>query len=646
MIRKFAPVRRHLCLVAALVLGLAGPAAAQQPRDPALGLGLAGIADWATQQPFLDLMKSSRPWIGHLPGQWGGWDAERLRAEGHVDAEGWVTSIPPELDRIETLVLTDQPAEAGSLAGRYLLRYRGKGEISVGGLARDVRRGPNEIRFSYTPGPGLVSVALHRLDPDDPIRDIVILREDRLPLHQAGVLFNPDWIARIADLRGLRFMDWMATNGSRQVSWDDRPRPEDARWDQGVPVEVMLALANEINADPWFTLPHMADDGYVARFAQAVHDGLDPRLVVQAEWSNEVWNFVFPQAHWARERAIARWGAAAEADGWMQYAGLRAAEVADIWAGVFADAPDRLQRVIATHTGWPGLENPLLDAPLAVAEGRAAPWSSFDGYAVTGYFGLELGGDEIAPELRRWIADGSAEDRATVLLRDGSFADLTGRLWPHHAAVAGDRGLRLMMYEGGTHVTGHGAQTEDAALTGFFTDFNYSAGMAQLYDDMFTAWRDVGGTVFTGYSDVIAPSKWGSWGSLRHLDDTNPRWDALMRINATAAGWDDRAPGSFAQGVTRHGSAGPDEISGTAEEDTLLAGDGDDLLRAGFGDRLHGGAGHDRARLPGRRADWPVSRDGDRLRLGQGRGAVTLFAIEELVFDDAPDEVIAVEDLQ
>ncbi len=37
------------------------------PADPSLGMGLAGIADWETQMPFIDLMKSARPWVAIRP---------------------------------------------------------------------------------------------------------------------------------------------------------------------------------------------------------------------------------------------------------------------------------------------------------------------------------------------------------------------------------------------------------------------------------------------------------------------------------------------------------------------------------------------------------------------------------------------------
>ena len=54
--------------------------AAHAMDNPALAIGLSGVADWSTQNPFIDLMKTARPWIGHRPGQHGGMDFEALQA--------------------------------------------------------------------------------------------------------------------------------------------------------------------------------------------------------------------------------------------------------------------------------------------------------------------------------------------------------------------------------------------------------------------------------------------------------------------------------------------------------------------------------------------------------------------------------------
>ncbi len=611
----------------------------QAALDPSLGLGLSGIADWSTQHPFLDLMKTARPWLGHEPGRWGAWDNSHLKAGGFLSETGWPVAIPEGVERLETFVLTGQPSEFQSLAGTYVLRWEGTGAVEVSGPVEDITRDTATLRFSYAPDDeGLVAIAVTRIDPSDPIRDLTLVREDRLPLYEAGAVFNPDFLARVRDFRALRFMDWMATNGSTQVTWEDRPEVADSTWaEKGVPVEIMVQLANEVGADPWFTIPHQADDAYVEAFATYVRDHLDPRLRIYAEWSNEVWNFTFPQSHWASEQAQARWGEAAGDDAWMQFAGLRAAEVADIWTRTFAHQSDeRLVRVVAVHTGWPGLETSLLLAPLAVAEGRAAPAASFDAYAVTGYFGHAIGSEEMAPMLREWIETGVAEAEVTALALE-EIERLTLEIWPYHHEAAAAHGLQLVAYEGGTHITGQGSIVDDEQVTGFLIDYSYSADMATLYERLLSGWTEAGGTLFMAFVDVAGPSKWGSWGALRTLEDSNPRWDVLVAANAISPSWETRDPALFAQGVQSVGTEGGDDLTGTPEEDDLVGLGGDDTLVAEGSDRLHGGPGLDRAVLPGAMSDWTRTSEDGAVLLIRGREIVQLTEVEEVLFAGTGD---------
>jgi hypothetical protein len=645
--------------------------------NPSLAMGLNGIADWSSQHPFLNVMKTARPWIGHTSDEWGAFSTEALHAGGYLNDRGYPVALPDGAKSLEAFLLTDQPEAATHLTGRYLLRYKGEGVIRVTGRADNLRYNydTREIRFDYRPGDGPVVLRLLETNRENPIRDISIVKEQHLALHEAGALFNPLWIDKIADLRMLRFMDWQFTNGATQTTWETRPRPEDATyvW-RGAPVEIVVALANRIGADPWVNMPHAADDAYMRAFAEYMRDHLDPGLRAHVEYSNEVWNFIFPQAIWVREAAEALWGDSAGDDAWMQYAGLRAAQMATIWREVFKGQEDRLSVVVATHTGWPGLEEPMLQAPLALKHGQldAPPVAQFDGYAITGYFGFDLGTEEMAATVEGWITasravaqakaaeTGSdpdaylaghefdlAHDLAAEALRQGSLDELLTGIFPYHADLAVRRGLDLMMYEGGTHVVGHGAATENDTLTAFFTGFNYSPQMGQIYEELLAGWKAAGGTAFNAFVDVALASKWGSWGALRHLNDDTPRWRVLMEANATPPDWaKPRPPGTFLHGVTQQAGDGGATLTGTAKADILLGGSGDDVLIShGGDDRLHGGPGRDLAILPGSRTEYGIGRDGPRVILQGLAGEVTLVAIEAVEFGDAPRQPIPLGDL-
>ena len=447
---------------------------------------------------------------------------------------------------------------------------------------------------------------------------------------------------------------------------------EMARWSEwGVPAEVMVRLANVIGADPWFNMPHGADDDYVRRFAGIVQRDLDPRLRAYVEFSNEVWNAGFPQAAWTRAQAEALWGATDT--GWAQFYGLRAGQVMDIWSEVFEGQEDRLVRVVSTHTGWPGLEQEILSAPLAYLRLGRMPVESFDAYAVTGYFGYEMGGEEMAQRMDGWLDAaaelaqdaGQAEGLQRVALREyvkdrrfeaaiapvaealeqGSLRQLVDEIFPYHAGVARKHGLQMIMYEGGTHLVGHGMRLDDERLAGFFETFNYTPEMAHLYEVLLAGWVKSGGVLFNAFVDVAPATKWGSWGGLRYLEDENPRWDMLMAYNASGPnGWEPRTDAAFLNGVRVLDGSG--RIEGTPQEDYLAAGPGDDVLVSGGGaDVLQGGPGQDRAVLPGARDGYEFARDGGQVTARRNGVAVRMAGIEDLVFDAAPEVVVPLAEL-
>lgn len=650
-------------------------ATAQEPRTenivpegvPALAMGLNGIADWSTQHPFIDAMKSARPWVGHLPGQWGGVTAQDLFAEGHLSPTGWPLRVPNSVTKLETFILTDQFEEAEHLRGTWEVRYKGQGTLRIGGRANKVQLSDGVGRFDYEPGEGLVAIEITDTDPSDPIRDIVVVKQDQWEMYEAGVLFNPDWIENIEDLRSVRFMDWMQTNSSTISTWDQRPVYEDYSWvEKGVPLPVMVALANQIGADPWFNIPHLADNDYVRNFATYVRDHLDPRLMAYVEYSNEVWNFIFTQAIHARDQAQELWGAGDT--GWMEYYGFRSAQVMQIWSDTYGDAAeDRLVRVAATHTGWQGLEEYILTSENALEDLGAYPKEFFDAYAITGYFGYEFGGEEYAPQMQAWLDASEARARAAgeeqglrrVALRefmrpmmydaaiapvaqglkDGPLREIVEEVFPYHGQAAQAAGLDLIMYEGGTHVAGNGERVNDDRLTGFLVEFSYTPEMAELYQILLDGYRAAGGKLFNAFVDISPPSKWGSWGAKRYIGDNNLRWDALMAYNAAGDdGWQNRAPGDFTNGLRLSGTPGDDVMQGSAEEDVMLAGPGDDELRSSGGaDHLHGGDGLDVAILDGALSDYVFDTTAHGITATRGTVTVTMADVELLGFTDEPD---------
>ena len=102
-----------------------------------------------------------------------------------------------------------------------------------------------------------------------------------------------------------------ATNesGGKQQYWADRPKATDWTYDTPfqMPLEILIELANTIQSDAWFNVPHKASHDYIQNMAQLIKDKLDPNLKCFIEYSNEIWGFnsatLEQQGWWINNRA-------------------------------------------------------------------------------------------------------------------------------------------------------------------------------------------------------------------------------------------------------------------------------------------------------------------------------------------------------
>jgi hypothetical protein len=122
------------------------------------------------------------------------------------------------------------------------------------------------------------------------------------PGASATDIWHPAFVEAMKPFGVLRYMDATATNQSTLADWSKRPTLDTVSWQQGVPIEAIIDLANRTGTDVWYCVPDMANDDFIRRAAELFKTGLDPRLRIYWEWSNEVWNLGdFDQAkrNWA-----------------------------------------------------------------------------------------------------------------------------------------------------------------------------------------------------------------------------------------------------------------------------------------------------------------------------------------------------------
>jgi hypothetical protein len=510
----------------------------------ALGTNLAGISDWSTEVPFLDVFKTSRQWLTQCaagePGCTGGWATDEFN-QLDLDEQGWVKSLPapedpPEFTRVRTILFSGSEQHP---AGKYVVLYDGEGTIEYlfDGVKDEAASRPGrdviDVDFSRD-GEGIHLI----ITATDPRKTGNYIRNIRMvPIASEATyeqeIFNPVFLERSKKFGALRFMDWMNTNETQQREWADRPQVNDRSYalGKGVPVEIMVQLANRLNADPWFTLPHAATDDYMRNFARIVKQQLNPQLKAYVELSNEVWNWSFPQSQYALEQGKARWGAD-KGDAHMPWYGMRSAQLSEIWKQEFGGERDRVVAVFSTQTGWQGLEDWVLNCPYWVAEGNKPCYQSADAYAITGYVSGNLGAPEHQQTIESWMSqpDGGNGKAFEWLKQD---VQVVLESVSYHAKVAKDKGLRLVAYEGGQHIVGWQGVENNEKMTNFFIEVNRDPQMKEIYRQLLNGWPQNGGTLFMHFSDITEPSKWGSWGALEYVNQTSsPKYDALMEFIA------------------------------------------------------------------------------------------------------------------
>lgn len=654
--RRHAPIAALWQVVALCVWALLGTGAhADQPLRPAVGnsnptlaFNLSSVRDFGSGFQFLDLMKIARPWLGHAPGKFGQMSWDDLQAGGYLDDQGWLRRMPEGLAAVGTLWQWGKiPDNMARKAGLYIVTYDGQGTLQFKGDAKVVSQAPGRIVFENRNGK-VFFLNIVETDPagtGDYIRNITMVRQDHFALFEAGAVFNPDWLALIADARQLRFLNWMDTNTPQITTWAQMPTPSSARSVYGYALADMVQLANEVGADPWFTLPHTADDAYVRAFAVYVRDHLDPALQTRVEFSNETWNWRFVVAHWLEDQAIADWGIKG---GYADYYVKRSVEVAQIWKDVFgAQASKRLIHVLSGQAMNPGHTKTLLQAQKWKRHDRRGwvdPKTVFDEFAITHYFG---GKETAKPELRAdflaAIEKSQGVDYIMAKMRDprhpSSIPHALGK-WTEQAQIVSDAGLRLTAYEGGQHL--HHlfgvrlSKPEENALTDFYTAFLTTPEMAELYEMSWASWASVGDGPFMQLTEVGLPTRWGSFGLRQTLDDAPARAQVVDQLNATQTPWWEGAVAGvhYQQGVTLQGDGQANQMIGTSQEDYLIGHDNDDTFIGGPGnDGLHGGAGFDRAIFNGSRSQYTLHAEGKGHRIIGPDGSDRLVAIEEAVFD-------------
>lgn len=495
-------------------------ATVQANRSP-IGTNLSAIKDWTTEHPFVDVFKTSRPWFSSSDSEWS--DARAL----DLDERGWVRSLQPG-QYARTLALWDN---AHYPAGRYTVLYDGEGDLAYDEsaasnrfIAQESRAGRHVVDIDPKRGNQGLAIVLRRTDPKNPIRNIRVIMPG-FEQNYETTIFNPTFVQSIRAFSVIRFMDWMDTNDATLSTWSDRPRVDDARWSKhGVPVEIMIELAHRLDAEPWFTLPHKADDEYIRRVAELVHERLKPEARVWIEYSNEVWNGIFDQ-----HQEVAQCASGQSWDNpylaFVPCYSERSVQMFEVWHRVFGEQATRIVRVLASQAANAWVSEQILK--------HDGAYKHADALAIAPYFGFN-----VSEENEQALA---ALDVDQLLRRTKLEAIPQTAKWiREQATVARRYDLPLVAYEGGPSFDAQMGHENNDKVNRLFDAANRDPRMGALYVDLLHQWRAAGGQLFVNYTSCDAYSKYGRFGLLEYVSqprDKAPKYDAVLRFIADNPRW-------------------------------------------------------------------------------------------------------------
>lgn len=411
-------------------------------------------------------------------------------------ANGWTTMPRSRLDStgaVKSLAANEtaslvmafpQPSSSGAL---FRCTYAGTGVLTVRGESiSNVQAGDHKFEFRWRlkyPKPDHAWLELRSTNAGDPVRRIDC-REANVPVTQ---LFSKEFVQSLRPFGVIRFLDWSSANSLADGKWAHRTLPTAmVAGEDGIAVEHMVALLKELNADGWFTLPWMADDDYVAKFAQYVHDNLPKERTVYVEVANEVWNG-FPAGLQAQQEGLAE-GLGSPSNPFdvrMRRYGEKTNQVMRIWTRVFADRPTKLVRVIGSQ----GVNFGVTQAVLNYSDPNL-----IDAVAVAPYFGYDLFNDPAT----------ASASTSQLMLRLAIKADQSIETMKQLKAYMAPHHKRLITYESGQHVI-----TSNVALA---QSIERNPRLYDIYNRYLERWRNEVGDLMMLYNSTTPISQYGSWG--------------------------------------------------------------------------------------------------------------------------------------
>lgn len=522
------------------------PSHTAQTRS-SVGTNLAGIGYPTFVNPFIDLMKGAEPFFSGSAEAWR--DGRPLAKDGR----GYVRKLDPG-QVARSFVLGEGAPQP---AGKVTVLYKGEGTLEYRERVTNLKRSPGRDEFTLD-GTGGFYLTLTSVNPHNHLRDVHIYM-DSVGGPDSGTFSKP-FLDSVREFSVLRAMNWTGTNreaglvdGEQEPfpyrRWKDYPQRDAMVWSPA-PFDVITELGNTLNRDIWLNVPHSADDDFVKRMAQQVHDTLEPERTVYVEYSNETWNDMFDQAFYVGRRGCEMFASDPVAECTVEgtsglcqlsdhgvnagcytyglkYHAVRTAEVMAIWEAVFSDRRDKLIRVLGGRIG--GMQQNGVAQLNLKWKGEEPVHRRVDLYAVAPYFYGDL-----TTSVDAFFATAPKGTNGIPKAMPAALAGFPDPDLGLYAWIKSDVQLlsafpsvSIAAYEGGQHLMSYEDPERKRVV-----EINRDPRMKALYLAYLDMWAELSdGALFVHFTSPEAWTEFGAWGSKEYPAQPRkqaPKHDALL----------------------------------------------------------------------------------------------------------------------
>ncbi|PWQ99600.1 hypothetical protein [Leucothrix arctica] len=501
-----------------------------------LGINTNEVTEQDASAPFVDLMKMSKPF-----------DESNRLTKGYIeyDKNGWPSNLKGGVAGSNVI----HWVPAGTLPdGNYTVLYDGEGQLTYGADARVVHSAPGKDIVQVRAGKDQwlqVTMLIKRSNPKNYVRNIRFLLPGGIcannPFKRVNsakqcsgnfqsfekyhkhILFNPDYLNFMRSFKVIRMMNISGITRNHVSDWNALPTMEQATWAgsegrRGVPLEVMVKLANKLNATPWFNIPQEADNNLIRNYALYVKKHLRPHLKPYLEYTNEAWNSAFSSASYTKAMGLKQKLDVDRAQAGHKFYVKRSLEIFNIWTQVYGSSRP-FTRVLGGWSANPRLTPILLNYMSA--------YKSVDAFAIAPYFFVHqrnLHEVHTVPDVFRLLKDP----------KNPYSMDNVYKMLERQKVQADKFKVKLIAYEGGQHLVAQGTRSTKDKPNPQLIGANRANPMEGLYVEFLNNWKRItGDQLFVVFSAPRPPQFFGSWGIKEYLnqpDSKAPKYRGIKRF--------------------------------------------------------------------------------------------------------------------